>query len=168
MAEGVFRHVTRFGLSDADERFAEVDSCGTGAYHEGDSPDSRTMAVLREHGISQKYYDHAARKVRSSDYTTFDFIFAMDKDNLRNLEQSRDRLIRKGDIDKSKVGTIALWGSYGGKGAEEVIDPYYGGRNGFDVAYKQMVRFTEGFLAQLDSGKIQRSELRHTALDHRP
>lgn len=40
---------------------SKVDSCGTGAYHTGSSPDSRTMSTLEDNGITD--YDHAARKV---------------------------------------------------------------------------------------------------------
>lgn len=40
-----------------------------------------------------------------------------------------------------------LFGEYAGdKHAEEVQDPYYGDRNGFEVAYDQCVRFSKNFL----------------------
>lgn len=146
MAEGVFRHMTNFGRPNQDPRIKQVDSCGTGAYHTGDSPDSRTMSVLADHGITEDYYQHAARKFSTSDFSDFDYIFAMDTDNLRYLERERGRLVRKGDLDEAKAGKVELWGKHGGKGNEEVIDPYYGARNGFEVAYDQMVRFTNGFL----------------------
>lgn len=33
-----------------------------------------------------------------------------------------------------------------------MVDPYYGARDGFDIAYEQMKRFTEGFIKNvLDS-----------------
>ncbi|PNS19151.1 hypothetical protein CAC42_1887 [Sphaceloma murrayae] len=150
MAEGVFRHLTNFERSGQDARIRAVDSCGTGAYHTGDSPDSRTLSVLQDHGISQDYYQHAARKFEPSDFTQFDYIFAMDKDNKSYLDRERGRLIRKGDLTEDEAGKVELWGKYGGKGNEEVIDPYYGARNGFEVAYEQMIRFTNGFLKHLD------------------
>ena len=34
----------------------------------------------------------------------------------------------------------------GRKRAEEVEDPYYGARDGFDVAYEQCMRFSKNFL----------------------
>lgn len=150
----MFRHVTKYGLSEAHSRIASVDSCGTGAYHEGESPDSRTMSVLKDHGITEHEYNHAARKFTSADFQEFDYILAMDKENQRYLDQARGRLIRKGDLDESEAGKVQLWGSYGGKGQEEVVDPYYGARNGFEVAYEQMIRFTDGFLKQLEAGKL--------------
>ena len=148
MAEGVFRHTTKFEQPGAHPQIKAVDSCGTGAYHEGDSPDSRTMSVLQKHGIND--YEHAARKFQNTDFADFDYIFAMDGENKGHLDRARRRLISKGDLDESKAGKVMLFGHYGGKGNEEVVDPYYGARNGFDVAYEQMVRFTTGFLKALE------------------
>ncbi|KAF2223971.1 phosphotyrosine protein phosphatase I superfamily [Elsinoe ampelina] len=149
MAEGVFRHLTNFERPNQDPRIKHVDSCGTGAYHTGDSPDPRTVSVLEDHGITEDYYQHAARKFHASDFNKFDYIFAMDKENQSYLDRERGRLIRKGDLDEAKAGKVELWGKYGGRNNEEVIDPYYGARNGFEIAYEQMVRFTNGFMKQL-------------------
>jgi low molecular weight phosphotyrosine protein phosphatase len=42
-----------------------------------------------------------------------------------------------------------LFGEFSGKKkAEEVDDPYYGGRDGFEIAYEQCVRFSKNFLKQ--------------------
>ncbi|PSK58597.1 hypothetical protein B9Z65_6612 [Elsinoe australis] len=150
MAEGVFRNLTNFERPNQDFRIKDVDSCGTGAYHTGEPPDPRTLSVLEKHGITGDYYQHAARKFSISDFTRFDYILAMDKENQRYLDRERARLIRKGDLDEATAGKVELWGKYGGHVNEEVIDPYYGARNGFDVAYDQMVRFTGGFLKELD------------------
>jgi len=115
----------------------EVDSCGTGAYHTGSSPDSRTMSTLEDNGITD--YNHAARKIHQSDFHKFDYIFAMDRDNLRDLQRIHQRV-----GGKSKV---MLFGEYAGKKkAEEVDDPYYGGRDGFEIAYEQNTRFSKNFL----------------------
>lgn len=142
MAEGVFRSLTK-----GNAHIGQVDSCGTGAYHELDPPDSRTMAVLRKNGITD--YDHAARKVREDDFTDFDYVFAMDSWNLRDLQQLQTRAERKGQKTKAKV---MLFGEFSGKKkAEEVEDPYYGGGSGFDIAYEQVKRFTSNFLRSMES-----------------
>lgn len=40
-----------------------------------------------------------------------------------------------------------LFGEFGGKGKAEIVDdPYYGGRDGFEIAYEQIVRFSNNFL----------------------
>jgi len=44
LAEGISRHLSR-GYP------VEVDSAGTGAWHIGDLPDHRSMAVVKRHGI---------------------------------------------------------------------------------------------------------------------
>ncbi|KUJ11807.1 LMWPc-domain-containing protein [Mollisia scopiformis] len=137
MAEGIFRSMA--SKPPYNVLISSVDSCGTGAYHTGSSPDSRTMSTLEDNGITD--YSHAARKVHTSDFQKFDYIFAMDRDNLRDLQ----RLQQRAD-GKAKV---MLFGEFGGKKrAEEVEDPYYGGRDGFEVAYEQIVRFSKNFLKE--------------------
>jgi low molecular weight phosphotyrosine protein phosphatase len=146
MAEGVFREQVNHPSHPA---FAEVDSAGTGAYHVGSSPDSRTMRTLKANGITR--YKHSARKVSPEDFETFDWIFAMDADNLQDLENMRDRARRKKAKNGSEsVGKLMLFGDFGGKKGEIIDDPYYGGDKGFDIAYEQCVRFTKGFLKHLE------------------
>lgn len=147
MAEAVFRSLT----SVDHPHVATIDSAGTGAYHAGDCPDPRTMSTLEENHILN--YDHAARKVRNSDFTTFDYILAMDKENLHDLQRLRQRVLGKGG-ETQGTGKVVLFGDFGGgRQGEEVVDPYYGARNGFEVAYEQMVRFSKGFIEEvLDGG----------------
>jgi low molecular weight phosphotyrosine protein phosphatase len=153
MAEGIFRSMV--SKPPYQGLISLVDSCGTGAYHTGSSPDSRTMSTLEDNGITD--YDHAARKVtgnnseygqelmgtqiQASDFQMFDFVFAMDRDNLRDLQRIHQRAGGK--------ATVKLFGEYSGKKrAEEVDDPYYGGRDGFEEAYQQLTRFTRNFLKE--------------------
>lgn len=97
------------------------------------------MSTLEDNGITD--YDHAARKIHASDFKTFDFIFAMDRDNLRDLQRIHQRAGGK--------ATVKLFGEYSEKNrAEEVDDPYYGGRDGFEEAYQQLSRFTRNFLKE--------------------
>ena len=79
----------------------------------------------------------------SSDFDKFDYIFAMDRSNLSDIERAR-----KGKANsKAKV---MLFGEYSGTGRAEVVsDPYYGGQNGFEKAYEQATRFSKNFLAEL-------------------
>jgi len=41
---------------------------------------------------------------------------------------------------------VVLFGEFGGRGKEEVDDPYYGGAEGFEVAYEQCVRLSKAWL----------------------
>ena len=137
MAEGVFRSMTK-----SNPRIGEVDSAGTGAYHILDPPDSRTMQTLRKNGISD--YDHAARKVENEDFEKFDYIFAMDGHNLRDLQRTQTRLESKGKKTRAQV---LLFGTFVGKSKpQEVADPYYGANDGFGEVYEQVHRFSKGFL----------------------
>ena len=144
MAEGVFR-----SLSKSSPYVSEIDSAGTGAYHTLEPPDYRTMATLKKNSITD--YDHGARKVTAEDFHTFDYIFAMDSYNLRDLLRLQQRIDRtKEDAQKSKA-TVEMFGKYGGRSKnEQVIDPYYGEDSGFDEVYEQAVRFSEGFLKHLE------------------
>jgi low molecular weight phosphotyrosine protein phosphatase len=156
MAEGVFQSLTRPADAPGHPLIASIDSCGTGAYHVGDSPDSRTMATLRAHGITR--YRHAARKVSPGDFTKYDYILAMDDSNLDNLRRLREREVKRAGGEEG-VGKVMLFGEFGGakrRGgrAEEIEDPYYGGDDGFETAYKQSVLFSKTFLERLEKGEL--------------
>lgn len=98
-------------------------------------------------------------KVHSSDFQKFDFIFAMDRDNLRKYAgQSQGRTLywqaNSGDLQRLQQRTsgkakVMLFGEFGGKKrAEEIDDPYYGGSDGFEIAYEQISRFSNNFLKE--------------------
>ncbi|KAI9817050.1 MAG: hypothetical protein M1832_004768 [Thelocarpon impressellum] len=145
MAEAIFRHLTVNNTCISD-----VDSAGTGAYHAGAPPDSRAMATLAENGITN--YRHAARVLRPDDLERFDYVLVMDATNLQDVQRHRHRLLEHG-VNERALARVMLYGDFGGTGGpEEVIDPYSGGREGFDMAYHQLLRFTRGFLAETLGG----------------
>lgn len=82
-----------------------------------------------------------------ADFADFDYILAMDRENLQDLQRLALRERQSGG--GSKRAQVMLFGDFGGVKGEEVVDPYYGARDGFDVAYRQMVRFTDGFIQQV-------------------
>lgn len=152
MAEAVFAHLASAHPHRA-ALLAAVDSAGTGAYHAASPPDSRTLSVLAQHGV--RGYAHAARKVGASDFARFEYVLAMDEENRRFLQRARDRIVAKaeakgGEGAAGELGRVMLFGEFGGLGKEEVVDPYYGARDGFEVAYEQVVRFSEGLLRHLE------------------
>lgn len=141
MAEGVFR-----SLAASHPLISRIDSCGTGAYHAGDNPDPRTMAVLKANGITD--YKHKARKVRvPQDFEEFDYVLGMDGMNMQDLKAMAKR---KGVDVQSEGCKLGLFGDYGGQRGEEVQDPYYGGGKGFEVAFEQLNRFTKGLLEVIE------------------
>lgn len=105
-----------------------VDSAGTGAWHVGEAPDRRTLAVLRQHGIATS---HRGRQVQPADFRAFDLILAMDRQNLRDLTA-----LRPADA----TARLALLGDYDPEGVAEVPDPYYDGPEAFAAVYAQCER----------------------------
>ncbi|KFZ12737.1 hypothetical protein V501_04073, partial [Pseudogymnoascus sp. VKM F-4519 (FW-2642)] len=82
--------------------------------------------------------------LRPSDFQEFDYIFAMDSSNLSGTKRIQQLKAPNG---KAKV---LLFGEYSGnRKVEQVEDPYYGGEEGFEVAYEQAVRFGTNFLEEL-------------------
>jgi protein-tyrosine phosphatase len=81
-AEGVFRKVVR----DAElHDLIIVDSAGTHAYHVNEPPDRRARTAAERRGFPLD--DIRARRVSNEDYERFDYILAMDEDNLLILKE---------------------------------------------------------------------------------
>ena len=118
-AEGAFTAlVEKLGVS----HYFDIDSAGTHSYHVGDPPDARSQKHARKRGIELSHL--RGRQVNRRDFETFDFILAMDQDNLDGL------LTVCPPKYQSKV---ALLLSYVPEGdVIEVPDPYYGGEQGFE------------------------------------
>ena len=108
-AEAVFR-------ARAAGEDIRIDSAGTGAWHAGDSPDPRSRAEGERRGYS--FAGQAARKIRLSDFYDFDYVLAMDRSNLSDLQALQP---------KDTTAKLSLFLPDG----TDVPDPYYGGPNGF-------------------------------------
>ena len=118
-AEGVFRHlVAEAGLAD---RIA-IDSAGTAAYHEGEDPDRRSSAAARDRGYRLQ---GPARRFRDPDFSRFDYIVAMDRQNLADLHSRAPD-----DATRDRIRLLRSYDADSPDGAE-VPDPYYGGSKGF-------------------------------------
>lgn len=138
-AHGVMRHLLKErGL----ENQILIDSAGTHAYHVGESPDPRSSETAQRHGISMQGI--SARKISINDYDEFDYILAMDEDNLELIKYY---------APEGHTAEIALFLSYlddsqeGGR--KEVPDPYYGGQNGFEDVLQLAQQGCEALLAKL-------------------
>ncbi len=120
MAHGVFQDLVR---ERKLQEIIAVDSAGTYAYHTGEPPDPRAVAVAARRGYSLEHL--RARKVRASDFTTFDLILAMDHQNQRHL------LNHCHQAHRHKVCLMLEFARH--VNCEEVPDPYYGGLDGFET-----------------------------------
>ena len=150
MAEACFRHL----ISHIPEPVSiTIDSAGTDAYHEGEPPDPRTMATLRQQQMADGY-GHAARRVVARDLQDFDYLLAMDRHNLRTLRRKRSTWSSKG----ASTATVCLFGDIEETSedqGEELADPYYGGDDGFEEVFEQCVRFSRAWIQRLLGWEIE-------------
>src|SRR5688572_4662565 len=80
-AEGVMRHLLeREGLTAA----IEIDSAATGPWHIGEQADDRARAAGTRRGFR---IDSVARQVTPADFARFDYLVAMDRSHVRDLER---------------------------------------------------------------------------------
>ena len=132
-AEGVFRKVVR----DAElHDLIIVDSAGTHAYHVNEPPDRRARAAAERRGFPLD--DIRARRVSSEDYEQFDYILAMDEDNLSILKEGAP------DEYRYKVRLFLQFAE--ASRVMEVPDPYYGGSSGFERVLDLVEEASEGLL----------------------
>jgi protein-tyrosine phosphatase len=117
-----------------------VDSAGTGNYHTGSNPDSRSVAVAKSKGIDIS--QQKARQFTPQDYNDFDYIFAMDSSNYQNI-----LALAPNQKSKEKVKLILNELFYNENA--DVPDPYFGLENGFEIVYKMLDEVCESISANL-------------------
>jgi protein-tyrosine phosphatase len=134
-AEGVFRHhVEAAGLADR----IVIASAGTNGYHVGDAPDRRSQATAL-----RRRYDLSALRARQfdvSDFERFDYLLAMDRDNLAHMHRHAASAVRS---------RARLFLEFGTMGILEVPDPYYGGGDGFERVLDLIEDASRGLLSHL-------------------
>lgn len=129
LAEGILASKTR------PENIA-VDSAGTAGYHVGNPPDPRSVEVAASHGIDIS--GQRCRRFSQADFDEFDYIFAMDRENLVHLQE-----LARSPADLEKVSLLL---GAAEMPEEEVPDPYYGGDDGFLHVYRLIDRATDRLL----------------------
>lgn len=124
----------------------EVDSAGTHAYHIGDPPDHRAQSTALRRGYQM--HELRARAVESNDFEEFDYILAMDKENLTLLLQRSPR---------QHVNKIQLFMQYApsAEADTEVPDPYFGGQQGFELVLDMVEEASQGLLVHLRNNPIR-------------
>lgn len=122
LAEGIARHAFDAAGAAHTVRF---DSAGTHAYHVGQPPDSRAIAVAGRFGV--EIGGLRARQVDTVDFARFDLILAADRHNLAELERLRP------DLAKAELDLLLPWC---GLSSQEVPDPYYGDVRDFEQVFQ--------------------------------
>jgi len=122
LAEGILR-------SKVDPQKVFVDSAGTGSWHIGHLPDSRSIEVASKYEID--ITSQRGRQFTIRDFEEFDRIYVMDTDNLSSvLSMARKQRHR----DKVRLLLNEL---YPGQN-KEVPDPYHEGAEAFDRVFKML------------------------------
>ena len=99
-----------------------VDSAGTSGWHKGEKADRR----MREHGqLRGLKLLSLSRPLTISDFDEFDQIFCMDHSNYKNVLN-----LAPGEKEREKVHLICNYTQ--NFPDQEIPDPYYGGKEGFE------------------------------------
>ena len=134
-AEGLMvNHLASAGLAER----IRVDSAGIGGWHTGEPPDRRAIAAARKRGVDLTSL--RARQVRKSDFSDFDLIVGMDRQNVDDLRRL---------APKQSTARIGLWMTEALGRPDEVPDPYYENDRAFDAVFDLCDRAARAFLEKL-------------------
>lgn len=135
-AEAMLRHLAAHqGVSNR----LQVDSAGTAAYHLGEPPDPRMCEAALRRGLDLSGL--RARQVEGKDFQRFEYILAMDAENLEALQA-----LRPGGF-QGHLGLFLGFAPECGEGS--VPDPYYGGMAGFERVLDLLETASAGLLAHV-------------------
>jgi protein-tyrosine phosphatase len=135
-AEAVFRNcVEKAGLLER----LHIDSAGTHDYHVGAAPDARAQEAAKRRGYDMSKL--RGRQVEAQDFFRFDYVLAMDNENLVRLERLRP------DEARSHLGLMLEFAEHHKEW--EVPDPYYGGKDGFERVLDMVEDAANGLLQHI-------------------
>ena len=106
-----------------------IDSAGTGGWHAGELPDKRSIAIAKKHNID--ITDQRARQFKPSDFDNFDYIYAMDNSNYKDI-------LNLAPNDKAKSKVKIILNELFPEENVDVPDPYYGGTDGFENVFNML------------------------------
>ncbi len=130
MAEAVIKDIIK---KDNKEGDFLIESSGTGAWHIGEEADHRMKKTAMSHGIT---FTHSAQQLKEEHLMAFDYIFAMDQDNKKNIHYL--------DKNSNYSKKIHLFRDFDPLGKRmDVPDPYFGGDQGFEDVFAIVKRTCE-------------------------
>lgn len=125
LAEAAFRKVSKA----AGRAIREINSAGTGNWHDGEMPDPRAIEVGARHGAP--IHDLRARQVKAEDFENFTHIIALDTSNLRDL---------KAIAPSSALDRISLLMDHvPGREGTDVADPYFSDAKAFETCWADVL-----------------------------
>ena len=115
-------------------------SAGTGSWHIGNGADHRSAQTASEHGLDLS--GHRAQQITAAKVGQWDWFVAMDANNYADLirmgvPEDRLLLMRQFEPDHERV--------------PDVPDPYYGGPDGFEDAYRMLCENADRLLDHLEA-----------------
>ncbi|UXN61917.1 low molecular weight phosphotyrosine protein phosphatase [Phyllobacterium zundukense] len=134
LAEGVFRSVL---VAEGKGDGVVIDSAGTNGYHTGELPDERSIAVASRHGIDIS--GQRCRQLITSDFTRFDLIVGMDRQNIAMIQT------RRPSVATAEVG---MFHELAFGDAKQIPDPYYGTSVDFERVYRMILAASKGLSAR--------------------
>jgi low molecular weight protein-tyrosine phosphatase len=141
MAEAIFREkVKNEGLADR----IKVDSAGTGDWHIGKPPHQGTREILKAKRISDEGL--FARQIKASDLKEYDYIIAMDTENVKNIKKLAGH--------SSTVKIKRLLDFVDNHLLTDVPDPYYTGN--FDEVYELINDGCERLLQEIKKDLLEK------------
>lgn len=134
-AEVVLRHK----LDEAGITNVDVDSSGTGGWHEGEGANPRSIKTWERRGYRG---DHTARQLRKQWFTERDLLLVMDDTNYETVLSRAPN-----EAAKDKVHFLRAFDP----GADDLIvpDPYYGTDDDFEHMLTLIESACDGLVAQL-------------------
>ncbi|MBI9070496.1 MAG: low molecular weight phosphotyrosine protein phosphatase [Melioribacteraceae bacterium] len=117
----------------------KCDSAGTSAYHVGEMADSRMKihAVKRNYNLTSR-----ARQFVYEDFTKFDYIIAMDRQNYNSILHMDHKMKHRDNVSMMTDYCTEY-------NMNEVPDPYYGGNEGFELVLDLLEDACTGFLNKI-------------------
>ncbi len=123
-------------FSQNDTLGIAFDSAATGSHTTGQHPDPRAIQIGKEQGYNE-LSNYQARQVSLDDFDNFDIIFAMDKQNLADLQSLQNK--HKTTYPNKKTAHLLLLGDTKDQGAgDEIDDPYYGDLDDFRAMFDEL------------------------------
>ncbi|WP_082235065.1 low molecular weight protein-tyrosine-phosphatase [Halobacillus massiliensis] len=143
MAEAILKNLLeKEGLTNQ----VSVDSAGIGHWHIGNPPHKGTRTILDQNKIS--YEGMLARQVDESDWDRFDYIIAMDTQNMEDLRSIRE---------KNNVQVSLFMDYVDDEDFSDVPDPYFTGN--FDYVYELITAGCEKLLTEIKEQQFKEEKL---------